>query len=649
MSFRRLAVWLGLGLVAGAVLSSRGFAQQPDSARARRDTTGKVQFPAKPPSDSLLRDSLAKQDSLRAATPLPAKPPKDSIKAPLAKAELPVIVGIGETRCWNRETMLATGALTLQDLLDRVPGVTSLRAGWIPSPMVSSYLGDVTRVQLFLDGMELDPLDPRSGAVVDASQVPLFELEAICIERGARQLRVTMRTWRVDNTTPSTRTDVSTGDQATNMYRGFFGKRYDRGEAFQFAAQQYGTTPSRAFASSDQLAAFAKVGWARGKWSAEGTAVRVSRHRGTLPQTDFRVFGLSGVRDSLVGVESSHTEAYLRAGYGDPEAKGVWAQALVGMQHFHFTGVRGDSTAADTVPRPSPDTGRFHGQYMLTGGLTGFGFRVSAAARAHVLSGESKTVLVPSGRASYDSRYVGFTAYADGTGIDSISRVEAGARLSPFPFVSFAAAAAVDKDDRTGGQGLTTNNYRAEAAIQVHGLWLVGGVVRRDTAFLPPPRPFDFDTSRIFAPVVDRPATGITAAIRGTIYKAVKADISAIRWNDTAGFYRPRFQSRSEVYIQTKWLSRFPSGDFGFLYSIVHEYHSNAHYPTFRDNAGVLTLGDTIVGGYRTINSLLEIRILSAVAFWQFRNLMGERYSIIPGYLMPRQTQFYGVRWEFWN
>ena len=51
----------------------------------------------------------------------------------------------------------------------------------------------------------------------------------------------------------------------------------------------------------------------------------------------------------------------------------------------------------------------------------------------------------------------------------------------------------------------------------------------------------------------------------------------------------------------------------------------------------------------RTLAFKLEIRIQTAVLSYQFRNLLQERYSLVPGFPMPRQTQFYGVRWEFWN
>jgi hypothetical protein len=55
------------------------------------------------------------------------------------------------------------------------------------------------------------------------------------------------------------------------------------------------------------------------------------------------------------------------------------------------------------------------------------------------------------------------------------------------------------------------------------------------------------------------------------------------------------------------------------------------------------------VTGYRTVSTLLQVRILTAEIFWNFRNILGERYSQIPGYRLPRLTNIYGVRWEFWN
>ena len=130
-------------------------------------------------------------------------------------------------------------------------------------------------------------------------------------------------------------------------------------------------------------------------------------------------------------------------------------------------------------------------------------------------------------------------------------------------------------------------------------------------------------------------------AIRGKLWRILHADISAIRWNDTTGFYRPRYQTRSELFLNTNMIDRFPSGNLGISASLVHEYRSGVNFPF---SGGVVA-----APGYRTISSLLEIRILSATVSWQFRNVLGERYSQVPGFIMPRQTNFYGVLLYFFD
>jgi hypothetical protein len=166
----RLVRWVGLGLVAGAVLQSEAAAQDTtrarrDTARVRRDTTIRVPIP--PQADTIVkRDSLAQRDSaVRARL---ARLAADSIKTPLARAELPELIDVARpTMRWTRDSLFATGALTLLDLLERIPGLTALRGGWLATPMIGGYLGDIGRVRVFYDGMEIDGLDPRMGGVID--------------------------------------------------------------------------------------------------------------------------------------------------------------------------------------------------------------------------------------------------------------------------------------------------------------------------------------------------------------------------------------------------------------------------------------------------------------------------------------------------
>ena len=77
------------------------------------------------------------------------------------------------------------------------------------------------------------------------------------------------------------------------------------------------------------------------------------------------------------------------------------------------------------------------------------------------------------------------------------------------------------------------------------------------------------------------------------------------------------------------------------LISARHEYRS----------ASLIPSGTELLRaqGERTVSSLIEVRIYDAVISWQVRNVVGTRNYQTANYLMPRTTNFYGVRWNFWN
>ncbi|HEX2721692.1 MAG TPA: hypothetical protein VHM24_02140, partial [Gemmatimonadaceae bacterium] len=126
----------------------------------------------------------------------------------------------------------------------------------------------------------------------------------------------------------------------------------------------------------------------------------------------------------------------------------------------------------------------------------------------------------------------------------------------------------------------------------------------------------------------------------GQLYKDIGIDIMGTRW-DSAGFYQPRYQSRSEVNLVTRWLSRFPSGSFGLKAAFIHEYRTEVAFPTA---AGVRRTNTSGI-----MSALLEIRIMRGVATYQVRNILGDQYQIVPDFFMPRAISVYGLRWEFWN
>jgi hypothetical protein len=690
-----LLVLIGLGVLAGAILPERLAAQVParrDTSAARRDSlplapdTTKPARAAHPPEgrDTIRiplpprADTIVRRDSA-GAVPLPAgrkdttKTRADTIKAPIARAEAPPIIEIGSPRVYDRAELFATGALTLGDLLGRVPGLTELTTGWIGAPAAVAVLGDVRRIRLFLDGIELDPLDPRMRGAVSPNDLPLHALEELRIERGADEVRVYARSWRVDRTTPSTRADVATGDQNTNLYRAFFGRRFVHGEVFQLAAEQYNTQPVRALPSSDALHVMLRGGIARGPWSADLFAERTDRNR--APWTGVGSFSL--IRDTIPGMESRRTTAYARLGNGDPD-RGRWIQLLASANSYHLQPRRANTFGGTTTDNTggAPDSTVYEAQYVVTGGARSGPFQASAAERLRAASGQVWST--PSVRGSMETPLLAASVFAEGSSPTTPSRLEATARVELLGRIALLGS--VDRtgsgvfrrvlNDTLSGRTIDVNgvyqpgavffypgydslevaqyalpsrtNVRAEAGVRLWDLWITGGLLRRAATTLLPPGEITADTTSGTAVRTEGEATATTLGVRGRLYQALYADAWAVAWNDTVGLYRPRYQTRSELFLKTNLLNRFPRGQFGLLASLAHEYRSRVR---FAQPDGSLRIAPDV----RTLAFKLEIRIQTAVLSYQFRNIMQERYSYVPGFPMPRQTQFYGVRWEFWN
>ncbi|HEX5436904.1 MAG TPA: TonB-dependent receptor [Gemmatimonadaceae bacterium] len=608
---------LGLGLLAGAVLYGTASAQagtRRDTATVRRDT------------GAVVSDTGTHRDTARSASDTT---PRDTIKAPLAHAPVPRLLGIGAQYQWDRDEMFATGAFNLADLLQLVPGVTVIRSGWLASPAQAAYLGDPAKVRIFYDGMELDPLNARDGPVLDLDAVQLWTLEGVTIERGADELRVYLRSWRVDRTTPSSRVDVATGDQNLNLYRGFYGKRFKQGEALQLAFQQFGSTGGKLLGGGDQLSLFGRVGWAHGLWSFDALGIRTNLTRDAQTTLD------GGA--TIPELAGRRTDAYVRAAYGRPE-RGPWAQLMVASEEFD----EHSSHDSSATPPDVADTVRTETQYVATAGVTHGPWRVSATSRTHRL--ESTTYTSVSERANVEYGPVAFSLAGEQRGPDSTSSESAQLRLTPLSFLAISGAVT----HRHGGSIVAGSDHgidaRGELGLLLHRLWLTGGVMHRTGVVVPGLRVFD--TSFVAMPATA--ATGLYGTIRGPIYKDLGVDLSGVRWT-APGFYRPQYQSRAELYLRTSWLSRFPRNNFGFLGSVAYEYRGTTLFP-----AAGASEQDVFAGPSAPFSHVLtwriEIRIIDAILFAQQTfTIYPPQVQYVPGYLTPRQRTLYGVRWHFWN
>lgn len=620
-------------------------------------------MPAPPEGPIDTATTRQRADSLRADSVK-----ADTLRAPLARAEAPTLPETGHGWHWDRQELFATGALTLGELLDQIPGAVMFRPSWIHSPETVSFLGDPGAVRVFVDGIEIDELDPRNGRVLDVDEIQLWPMEEVRVERGARELRVHMRTWRYDRTIPNTRVDVATGDQATNLYRAFFGQRYKHGEALQFGVQQFSTTdPLRRIAASQaaggrSLSVMLRTGWARRGWSVDGFLLRNGWTRNPELAYTTRT-GPHGVQllgtqvaDSIPALRAVRTDVYLRGGYGDPES-GPWLQALAASSLFSEATGQDTSRLAPIVTKadslrgsgPPADTTPSRAQYVIAGGLSRWGARLSATARTRIFDG--RTITSPSARASFETRFGAVSARAERNGFNHAATLEAGISAIPIPWVSLSAVAERTQGANDGSPGGSA--ARGEVGVRYRQAWITAGALYRDSILAAVPWVYysDFTPDSAGHPPsrigVSR-ARGGYLSIQGKLYRDAGLEATATRWT-SPDLFRPQVDARVDIFLRTRWLSRFPDGDFGVNANLYYDYRSTTRFPIGGPTAA--SLGTTTAPGSQIVSAMLELHIRSAYITWQYRNLIGTGtiYSLVPGYLMTRATNIYGVRWEFFN
>ena len=592
-----------LGFRAGAILFALSSAA---GAQAVPAPASEVPIPAKSETDS-------------------AAPKKDSIKPRFGRETEIAANENGPAYKWNREQLAASGALTLGDLLDRVPGMTTLRSGWIASPQLAALGGQFNRVRVFVDGLEMDNLEPRNGRSLDLTWVQLWTLDQVFMERAAGEIRVHARTWQPERTTPYTRTDVLTGDEDTNVYRGLYGKRFDRGEGLQVGAQQFSTTSPRSGGGGDGLSVLARTGVARTSWSADLTLNRTRLTR-LLQRSNLEL-------GSVPELDATATMAYGRVAIGRP-ASGPWAQLMAASMRVRETSPKTDAGRAPTnrVPVDTVDSARSEMQYVARVGFAARRVNFEAADRLRVMLGETYHDLSLRANGMFGPVEAG--AFVERSAFRA-SRMDVSARFQPAGFLAVSGGISRGEQDAERGEPIASQTMRVDAGVRLFGAWLSAGFLSRDSALIDPPSAFGVS----YEPVARGRDDATYVTLRGGRSDGLSFDVAATRWNDSIPFH-PRMHSRAEARFHTSWLRRFPSGNFEFTAAGIHDYRSRTYFPAGEP-------GETSPS--QVVSALVEIRIMRAVITYQLRNALGYVYEVVPGFTMPRATNIYGVRWEFWN
>ncbi|HEY5087923.1 MAG TPA: Plug domain-containing protein, partial [Gemmatimonadaceae bacterium] len=349
------------------------------------------------------------------AAPKPQRP--DSIQVRIGRDDVTPSLEIGQSFTYDRDQLFASGALTLGDLLDRIPGFTTFRTGWLAAPEATATGGDFSRVRVFIDGIERDDLEPRNGVAPDLHTVPIWALDKVSLARSANELRIDLRTWEYDGTTPYTRVDALTGDLNTNLYRAFYGKRFYNGAGLQVALQQFGETDVRNGGGGQQFGGLVRYGFGRKNWSLDATAIRTSDTR--------TVTSRFGFGEALPGYRSTTTLGYIRAAIGQ-EGNGPFLQLVASTQilkenspHYNAATALQYGFAPDTV-----DSLASVAQYVATAGMDAAGGRLRLIERYRRRLGKGYNS--PSATFDLSHTFFSASALAERDEYSGLMRVEGG-------------------------------------------------------------------------------------------------------------------------------------------------------------------------------------------------------------------------------
>lgn len=614
-------------LLAAAVLvrAAELAAQNPQPRPPRADSARAAGVPGGDTSrtGAQRRDTIPLPDSLSPDSFRPQLPPLGAPPGPLPQAGRIVF---GHDELWF------SGAITLGELLQHVPGVFLVRAGWFGRPEVVHYAGQgASSIEVYQDGYALDPLGQDSTGL-DLSEINLGLVQRVEVEVLPSVVRVYLYSDDQTVRKPRTETSFATGDAGTNSYRIRYLNRWKSGTGMDLGVNFLGgsgvvNSPGR---SSDLTL------WAKGSWMPSDrygvqyqlTSVSIDRDSVKLGSAD------SPFLTAVPSRRVHRTDMFLRgfiASRGD--GMGLRLDAIAGgssytdtaaalnrqeMQGSMILGYRAERWSSELTTRvrdtDTPLEVELRGAVSPAPLLTVSGYAIS---RSH-LGGRHST------EAAVQAEVRPFAAVALHGAFRARNAVGA-------PMLVTDTAQKVQ--DVTAGISLTTRPLDLDVSFGRHGVY-APPVVGTFGPVVPAYPGFAVKTATVS--IAYRPTAYITVSgwyreplVRGTAELLTSA-------------YEPPHHSRIWATFRSRLLPVLRRGAFDFTAEAGMEGWGRG---AWGDSSGVPML----LKGATVIDYRVELRLLNAALFWTIRNARGERYQILPGLPMPVGGQSYGVRWEFTN
>lgn len=598
----------GGGLVVRAAFVIAALAAAATPARAQVQDTLRA--------DTLRADSLvAEQDTLLPPPVMVAWPRPDSTAG-----------GLRDGRwAWDREALLGEGAVSLLDLLSRVPGVVPLRSGIFLQPeSVSAFGGGADRMMVVWDGY---PLDPLTTASLDLSTIDLASFRRVEVDRRPDVLIVRLYSDAPRDPRAYSRIEAGVGEPRANLFRGMLLSPHFLFGPFGFSVERVEIQGSGRPQPADVFA-----GWLR--WGL------LSETRGI--ELVFRSDNLGRQTESPIPADVSRRDLVVRG--RTQFAPAVTAEAYVGRSTVTF----------DATDPEIPDS---------------------------LLTHEDESVRQAGARLAWQSGTGGVEGALRWRDSDRLPRTELELDGDISPFAGVRLSAGMTHHGWESGFGATSYHGRASAtplswmrAFAEFGSGVRGSPSRVDSIITPHKSDrtvsrggLEASIGRMVAtvagvrmsvdsvPVMGLPGDTITGAVGGGTLNGWELSASmplAGDWLSLNGnwaawssgqrsIYVPSSIGRATVRLHT---SPLESGNFELTARLEALHRGPLFGPPSEPD------GPLVEAPARTLlNAYLQMRIIDVRIWIRFDDMGGNDVQDLPGLFIKGPRIFYGVKWDFWN
>ncbi|HKJ03727.1 MAG TPA: Plug domain-containing protein [Longimicrobiales bacterium] len=625
------------GIVVAAVLALA----LAGSARAqvRPDSTRAVPQPPRP--DSLVADSLARQDSIAAA---------DSVFYNLPRVGGDRAVGWDQGVWeWAYEELLTQGAVTLAELVAEVPGVTTLLGGDYGNPVGFTAFGlGGGRLRIFRDGFEVMPVE---GGVPDLARVGLVGIRSVRLERNPGEIVIRMESLEYEDPRPYSLVEAGTGDLNTNIFRGTFAMPRALRGSVAVGLERTDSRGARGDAAGNRTGTWLRYQLHRGDdaglavdFHRMGTETQVDAFASPVTRTDLTVRGRARLAPGLVGEaywgRSTHTVEDVRDIYAEEGGR----QSQVGARAAWETG----PFSAEGAYRHFGGDGLPSARLDLSVGGEDRGVGGFAADYQRASWPETTT----SGKRIrvWTRPFMGLSVF--GSWESGTAGARTGPLTTPLPPDTSAEASAVDSAAAALPLFRVTDRKatRVGARWSWRGLGLAGARLEVEADSL---LPLGFAPDQGGPVVAGGTRTGWEAWARlPTFLGALSLQGSYQTWDEAWPYLPKRSYQGALVYHKTF----LESGNFEWWWTLGVRGHDPMTVRVLAEGSAQGGDGEEAplelasVPFYQNWYARMEARIVTVRIFIGWENFAIRRnLQDFPGQFLPITRAVYGLRWTMWN